>query len=67
MYNYNIFNDYILDQVYKLVLQAKSPAGTLSPLSIDKELTTADFALDALKVVQILNTVAVVKGCIYII
>lgn len=37
------------DQSSLQILQAKSPAGTLLPLSIDKELTTADFALDVLK------------------
>ena len=32
------------------ILQAKLPWGTLLPLSIDKELTSADFALEVLKV-----------------
>ena len=33
------------------VLQASLPTGTLLPVSIDKELTSADFALEVLKVV----------------
>ena len=33
------------------VLQASIPIGTLLPVSIDKELTSADFALEVLKVV----------------
>ena len=34
------------------VLHAKKPTKTLLPVSIDKELTSADFVLEALKVVQ---------------
>lgn len=50
------------------VLQAKSPVRTILPLSVDKELTSVEFALEVLKVLNpLLLMYLYVYVCVYVI